>query len=283
MEACRIKVSFIIMIWNSARYIENCLKSIRDNYNKNTYEVIVIDNGSTDNGAQLARSVLPSLKLITNKVNRGVCARNQGVEIAQGEYIVFLDSDTMVVEDAIDKMIEYMDQNEMVGICSPRLLYADGGIQENARKFPTVSEKLAKAFNSIARKITKKPGNVFFKNTIENRYYYLSNVNSPIEIDYSIAACQVIRGQSIKKVGMLDEKIFYGPEDVDFCLRMWLGGYKVVYFPDAEVIHYEQRITAKRFFNKVSIMHLFAMGYYFSKHKYLFNPKRIYSRIENNN
>ena len=86
--------------------------------------------------------------------------------------------------------------------------------------------------------------------------------------------------KAIRKVGLLDEHIFYAPEDVDYCLRMWLNGYKVVYNPTAEVIHYTQRVSHKS--KKLAILHAEGLLYYFWKYKYLFSKRRIYNKIRNN-
>ena len=86
------------------------------------------------------------------------------------------------------------------------------------------------------------------------------------EVDYVIGACQFIRSEVIEKIGYYDDKIFYGPEDLDFCLRVWRAGWQVIYFPKTSITHFEQRITKKTLFSKITIKHLLGIFYIFRKY-----------------
>jgi GT2 family glycosyltransferase len=102
--------------------------------------------------------------------------------------------------------------------------------------------------------------------------------NSVRAVDYVIGACQVIRCEALRTVGLLDEKIFYGPEDVDFCLRLRQAGWHVIYNPEAVVVHKERRV-ARSFFSGLSWKHLWGVGYYFWKHGYVFSRRKLYRRL----
>jgi GT2 family glycosyltransferase len=97
-------------------------------------------------------------------------------------------------------------------------------------------------------------------------------------VDYVIGACQVIRRVALERVGLLDEWIFYGPEDIDFCLRLRASGWHVVYNPDATILHLERRV-ARSFFSFLGWQHLWGVLYYFCKHRYLFSRRRLYARL----
>ena len=162
-----------------------------------------------------------------------------------------------------------MDKNQDLGICAPRLSFEDGVIQESARRFPT-------AFTKVLRRVNAK----WSKEQLKREFYDLREVNQPIEVDYAIGACQVIRKKALDEVGLLDDKIFYGPEDVDLCLRMWLNGWKVIYYPYSQVVHYEQRITKKKFWSKITLAHAKGLVYYFIKHRYFLDRETLYNRIK---
>ncbi len=264
-----IDISFVILTWNSKKFAEKCLNSIKSSAKTHQYEVIIIDNGSSDNTLELANSTLPDAVIILNDRNRGVApARNQGLAAAKGQYVVILDIDTYLEDQAINELVDYMDKNERVGICVPRLMYEDGMVQESARRFPT-------AITKVLRRVETK----WSKSKLEQGFYNLNQIKEPIKVDYAIGACQVIRKKALEEVGLLDENIFYGPEDVDLCLRMWLEGWEVVYYPHSQVVHYEQRITKKKLFSRITFEHIKGLIYYFIKHRYFFSRKKLYRRI----
>lgn len=269
-------LSIILLTWNSERHVEKCINSILKGMVAKDYEIIAVDNGSVDNTLKIINTHFPAVKLIRNTANRGVApARNQGINAAQGEYILILDIDTCVYNGAIDKLLEHIDKNLGIGLCGPRLCFEDGSVQNSYRRFPLLQTKLLRRINTV-----------WAKKLLKNEYYGAEargNENScseALEVDYVIGACQMIRRSALDKVGLLDDKIFYGPEDVDLCLRMWLNGWKVVYLPNAKVTHYEQRITKSKVFSYISIKHMQGLLRYFMKHRYLFSREKLYKKIE---
>jgi GT2 family glycosyltransferase len=270
-----MKLSIVLLTWNSEKHVLNCLNSITNNVYARDTEIIVVDNGSVDDTISIISKQFPSVRLIKNSENIGIApARNQGIKAAQGEYIMILDIDTSVHEGAINTLLKHMETYPEVGLCGPCLCFKDGTLQNSFRRFPLIQTKFLRRIN------TK-----WAKNLLMNEYYENDGSNNeksvvePIEVDYVIGACQIIRRRVIDEVGLLDDRIFYGPEDVDFCLRLWLKGWKVHYLPDAVVTHYEQRITRKRFFSYITIKHIQGLIHYFIKHRYLFSRKSLYSRI----
>ncbi len=268
----KLLISVVILTWNSEKHVIRCLSSLIKCMGSIDFEIIIVDNGSIDKTVETINRNFPFVTLIINKTNRGVApARNQGISIARGKYILILDIDTLVYEDAIMLLINHMEQNLEVGLCGPQLCFEDGTIQNSCRRFPLL-------YTKVLRRINFK----WAKELLKNEYYIKEKeraVNDPIYVDYVIGACQLIRYNAILDVGMLDDRIFYGPEDVDFCLRLWLKGWKVQYLSQATVIHYEQRITKKRFFSYITIKHVQGLLYFFIKHRYLFSRKSLYQRI----
>lgn len=266
-----IKVSVVILTWNSREMVDTCLSSLALGLGSSPFEVIVVDNGSSDDTLTVVRTQHPEVQVLSNPSNRGVApARNQGIRAARGEYVVLLDDDTVVHAGAFDKLVAYMDAHADVGLCGPQLVDRDGRYQLSCRLFPTLPYKLLRRIPfSFARAMMRK---------VEMADWDHATVR---EVDYVIGACQVIRRSILEQVGLLDERIFYGPEDVDLCLRLQHAGWRVVYHPGAVVEHHERRITrsALSAFSFLGRQHLRGLLYYFWKHGYWLSRRRLYARF----
>ncbi|GMR19259.1 MAG: hypothetical protein BMS9Abin34_391 [Patescibacteria group bacterium] len=258
------KLSIVILNWNSKRDLESCLSSIYKNTSLKGREIIIVDNGSTDRSTDYIEEEYPEIILIKNTENKGVGpARNQGLRIAKGEYILVLDVDTEVRPRAIDILVEEMDKHSEVGLSGAQLVYPDGSLQYSCREFPTVLGKF------IFRRLPEKLARRF----LSKEEYRNWDHQSPAYVGYVIGACQLIRKVCLDRVGFYDDRIFYGPEDMDYCLRLWKAGWRVLYNPRAEIIHKEARITKSgvliQMKNPVFWRHLEGLAVYFLKHRYL--------------
>ena len=254
-----MNLSVILLTWNSRDFIPDCLGSLLSQVPDQT-EFIVIDNGSKDGSAELVRRECPDAILIENAENRGVGpARNQGLRIAKGDYILVLDIDTIAQPGAIQALIQGMEDDPQVGLSGAKLISPNGHLQYTCRNFPTLWSKLFRQFPPLLQGWLLKKEELRDWDHSTRRY-----------VGYVIGACQMIRRQALEQVGLYDERIFYGPEDVDYCLRMWKKGWRVLYNPDAVIVHLERRITRKHFwFNRLSWLHTKGLVWYFWKHKYL--------------
>jgi len=263
-----IKASIVILTWNSTDLLRGSLQSLPQACTTYPYEVLVIDNGSRGYSPASLRFEFPWMQLVVNRDNRGVApGRNQGIRVAQGEYIILLDDDTVVEPGAFDRLISYMDAHLQVGLCAPKLIGLDGQLHLTCRFYPTLLDKVARQVPfAAAQRLRQQTEMADWDH------------NSIRAVDYVIGACQVIRREALMKVGLLDEQIFYGPEDIDFCIRLRQAGWQVVYNPEAVVIHKERRV-ARSFFSGLSWKHLWGVSYYFWKHKYLFSRQRLYRRL----
>lgn len=263
-----VKASVIILTWNSQKVVDACLSSLRQGLRVYSCEVIVIDNGSHDQTVAILQERYPWVQLVRNRVNRGVApARNQGIRLAQGEYIIILDDDTVTQPGALDCLVAYMEAHKEVGLCGPQLLDCNGDCHLSCRVFPTLSYKLLRRLPlPFARKLTR---------AVEMADWDHASIR---EVDYMIGACQVIRSAALAEVGLLDERIFYGPEDVDLCLRLQKAGWRVIYNPEAVVRHVERRVT-RSLFSFLGYQHLRGLLYYFWKHGYWFSRRRLYAQL----
>ena len=254
------KLSVIILTWNSEKHIAPCLDSLINAIDRLDYEIILVDNGSTDGSLKLLENYLSSnIHLIKNKKNVGVAkARNQAIQIAKGDFILILDVDTEVHERTIETLIQCIESDEKIGLCACKLVSPTGEVQQSCRKFPTLRYKIK---NVLASKNINVEANKlqFYEQEMQG--------DKPFEVDYVIGACQLIRKKAMDEVGLLDEKIFYGPEDADLCLRMKQKGWKIIYVPTVTILHHYQQLSNKKLFSAMSYKHTKALIYYFWKHK----------------
>jgi len=152
----------------------------------------------------------------------------------------------------IVKLLAELRRDDKIGIIAPKLLYGDGLVQQSYNKFPTIQLKLLKALSfNWAYKLGSR---------LESYGSVVSGKES-YNVDYCISAFWLLSRKAVDEIGLLDEKIFYAPEDVDYCLRMWLHGYRVVYYPAAEVIHYSQRVSYKD--RRIAVSHIRGLLYFF--------------------
>lgn len=255
-------VSFVILTWNSQKYIKNCLDSIiaMSGIEK---EIIVVENGSADDTVSILEKYSGDIKIIRLTKNIGTTrSRNMALrECSENmDYVCILDSDTVVNEKTFLAVIETLKSDKKIGLAGPAMYNLNGEYQISAKRFPTVKIKLYKAFP--IKSIHQKGVELEKYDFTENRAY---------AVDHIISACWLIKKEAFKKVGIFDEKIFYAPEDNDYCMRVWKAGYKVVYLPHYSIIHDTQRLSKKRFFSYVNFLHIKGLVYYFCKHKYWFN------------
>ena len=267
-NASQVAVSVIILTWNSEREIGACLASLEQGLSTFPSEVIVIDNGSQDQTCAVVQKTRPQAQLVCNAENRGVApARNQGIRLAQGEYVLILDDDTVVQAGALDCLIRYMEDRPEVGLCGPKLTDTDGELHLSCRCFPTLVDKLARRLPAIlGQKVTREA---------EMADWDHRTIRA---VDYVIGACQVIRRRALQEVGLFDERIFYGPEDIDLCLRLQRAGWRVVYNPEAVIVHEERRMT-RSLRSGLVWKHIWGLGYFFWKHGYLLSRQSLYSQL----
>lgn len=262
-----VKISVIILTWNSEKYIEKCIRSLKKN---NGIEIIIVDNGSTDNTLEIVKKYENErgLQIIKLDKNYGTTKpRNIAISKCKGDYIFFIDSDTEIEQNTLNSLKDVFESEKNVGMVAPCLRYPDGEIQPSCKRFPTILTKIVKF---LPFKFTHK---IALKDEL-----YSDDFDELTEVDYCISAAWMVSKKAIDDVGLFDENIFYSPEDVDYCLRMWKKGWKVLYNPKIEVVHHAQRISYKNFLFTFS--HIKGLIYYFKKHGYWFNRKKLYDNLK---
>ena len=227
-----LDLSIVIVNWNVRDLLRRCLHSILADLQTCRFEIIVVDNASTDGSVEMVHQEFPQVRLIASEVNLGYTGgNNRGIAASQGRYILLLNPDTEVVGDALPTMVAYMDAHPDVGALGPQLLNPDGSVQSSRRRFPTLGTALVES--TVIQQWWPD-------NRILRRYYVQDRPDDAIsEVDWVTGACILLRRQAVEQVGPLDDAFFMYSEELDWCRRARDAGWKVVYLPTARVIHHE--------------------------------------------
>jgi GT2 family glycosyltransferase len=229
-------VSAIIISLNSRDFLRDCILSLRNAEWRNIfYEILVVDNGSTDGTPDMLREDFPWVTLIANDGNAGYCrAGNQGAQVARGRYLLLLNNDILILADALPRLVEFLDTHPHAGMIGSRLLNADGTDQfSSGRTFPTLMNALFGRKSVLTR---------LFPNAPWARAYLLSHLlvdsAEPYQVDWLSAAAMMVRSELFHTLGGLAEDFYYFHEMV-FCERVQRAGYQVYLDPQSKIIHYE--------------------------------------------
>lgn len=227
-----IDLSVCIVTYQACDWLRNCLESLNEDEHSSTIEIIVVDNGSTDGIQEMLAKDFPDIRLISNEINEGYTRpMNQSLGSAQGRFLMQLNPDTVILPGTLDRLIDYMDEHPLVGICSPKVLNSDGTFQRQCRR----GEPRPLAMLGYFFKLTK----LFPNNQALGGYLmeYLDE-DATSEVVAVSGSCMLIRKEVFAEIGYLDEQFFAYQEDTDFCLRAREAGWAVYYFPEAKIIHY---------------------------------------------
>ncbi len=226
----KMKLSVIIVSWNVCQELLDCLRSIQENPPSHSYEIIVIDNASTDGTADTVKRAFPAVYLFTNRDNRGFAAANNvGILKSRGQYILFLNPDTIIHPRSLDTLVRFMDDNKDVGACGAKLLNLDGSHQDSVRCFPSFRSALHRhtAFKYIG----------IFKSNYKKWTMKDHDNNRQMDVEQVMGAALMTRKSIIEQVGPMDEDFFMYYEEVDLCYRIKEAGWRIVYVPESEITH----------------------------------------------
>lgn len=225
-------VSIIIVNWNTRDILRDCLASAYAQTQDISYELIVVDNASIDGSAELVKRDFPEVVLIENNENRGFgAANNQGMRIAKGRYALLLNSDTIILDGAIQKTLRYSDQHPEAGVVGCMAVWPDGRRQNTCFRFGSLP---LVALSSLLFFRMAKPFRIPFLHP--DRYLNL-DFNQEHNVD-AVAGCFfLVRQEVIQQVGMFDEDFFMYGEEAEWCFRIHKAGWVIRYFPGAQIIH----------------------------------------------
>ena len=224
-------VSVVIVNYNGRGVVDPCVDSVLRETAEGTFEIIVVDNASTDGSMQIVSERFPGVRQICNTVNVGfAAANNQGIGIARGSFVLLLNPDTVIHDRAIDRVAAFLEQHPAAGVAGCRLRYPDGRIQVSVGAFPSVREVfLAATFLYLLL-----PRN----SVITGKGSFVFDPDREQEVDWICGAFLMIRKTLIDRIGLLDSRFFMYTEEVDFCRRAKESGAGVWYTPGGTVTHF---------------------------------------------
>lgn len=232
-----MEISVIIVNYNVKAYLANCIESVLSSKGDIHYEIIVIDNASVDGSAEYIKQLYPNVSIIINQRNVGFGkANNQGFKMAKGKYVLALNPDTVIHEDTLVTLYEFMESDPSIGISTCKILNADGSFSlDTMRNIPTPISALLRVFG-----LENKIGS-------GKHAYFLKNLDTSQVQDIPIisGAFMFLRADLLEKLGGFDERFFMYFEDTDLCLRARKEGYRIVFHPETSVVHYRGESTRK--------------------------------------
>lgn len=248
-----IQLSIIILSYNTKELVIECIQSILDHYKdqfeKDVFEIILLDNASTDNSAKEIEKKFDKAKnflIVKSESNNGFSKGNNiGARKAKGKYLLFLNSDTVLLDKGLNGMVEYMGRHSEIGVLGGKLENENGTSQNSAGRF----------FNIINTFLTLFFGDV--------RYVRFSPLKDTV-VDWVSGASMMVRRDIFEKIGGFDEKFFMYMEDMEFCFRMKKNGYATCFCPNVKIVHREQGSSNREF----AIINIYkGIIYFYKKHK----------------
>jgi len=225
-------LSVIIVNWNVRDLLHRAVSSVLASWDDRPgLEIIVVDNSSRDSSVDMVQANFPQVYLIANRENRGFTGgNNQGINAATGEFLLLLNPDTEIVNSALPCLIDYAKIHPDVGMIGPQMLWPDGSVQSSWRRFPSLPVLFLES--TWLQALT--PRRIL-------RDYYAQDKADDAEqdVDWITGAAMLTRREVIEQVGGMDEGFFMYSEEVDWCRRIKQAGWRVVYYPNARIIHHE--------------------------------------------
>jgi GT2 family glycosyltransferase len=224
-------ISIVIVSWNTKKYLEECLTSLRATGGNLSVEIIVVDNASSDGSPDMIRAQFPEVILIESGANLGFAGGNNiGIKAASGKYVCLINSDVNVPPDCLPRMHSFMEQQPTIGLLGPGMLYTDGRVHRSGMRFPTLWNLLLRAlFLDSLFKSSRIFGGYLMKDFQFDR---------TTDIDVLNGWFWMARREALDKAGLLDERFFMYAEDVDWCKQFHLAGWRVVFYAEAKALHY---------------------------------------------
>ncbi|MCL2390934.1 MAG: glycosyltransferase family 2 protein [Endomicrobia bacterium] len=226
MDAGKSDISIVLVTRNSRSVLFDCLKSLEENdeiTKSPSSEWIIVDNNSTDGSIEDVIKLYPSVKVIKNKENLGFAkACNQGCKISSRGYILFINTDTKIQQNAISKLYSYISKDNSIGVIGPRLIRKDESIQKSVYPEPSLLTEIFKPFVKLTVSLKEN----FYS---ENKCYDVNSLRG---------ACFIVNRQIMEKAGYFDERYFFYLEETDLFRQIRLGGNKICYLPYSRVYHY---------------------------------------------
>lgn len=268
-------ISVVIVSYRTREVLRDCLHSVQQ-HGVPGMTVIVVDNDSRDGSAEMVRSKFPAVRLIQNATNAGFAvANNQGIDQSDGEFVLLLNSDTVVLPGALAAMVEFLEAypDADAGAVGCRLLSPDGTIQASAgrdakpgliRLFLRLTG-LSHLLTDEVRRFLRRTRSASAVNALGSCLDSYVQDLSPMEVETVSATCLLLRRKALAEVGRLDERFFMYLEDLDYCIRLRRAGWKLYYLPAVQIIHLGEKSSGGRM-RRYSIHAYQSLFYFYRKH-----------------
>jgi GT2 family glycosyltransferase len=227
----QVTVSICIVTYKVRDMLRDCLNSLAAS-TRLDYEVIVVDNGSQDGVIEMLQSEFPTIELIENGQNLGFTRPiNQAMRTSRGKYLVLLNPDTLILPEALDTLVAFMQDHPDVGICGPKVLNRDGTLQKPCRRGESRPWAVFTYFSGLSRLFPKSKlfGEYLMSYMDEDETHPVAGVSG---------SCMLVRRETVNQIGYMDERYFAYQEDADYCYRARQAGWQIVYLPQARIIHF---------------------------------------------
>ncbi len=266
------ELSVIVVTYNSSRYVIECLSSIAQSARDVNFELVVVDNHSTEDTLALVHRHFPDIHLISNSENCGFArANNQGLRRSQGEFLLLVNPDVVILGDAIPSMLRFLRKSENTAAVGCRLLNADCTTQRSTFSYPTISKELFHILGggrllyllgagsskglSLLRRVSPRNFGTYWEH------------NKLAEVDGLTGACVMIKRKAIRECGEFDERFFMYNEERELFYRFKSDGWKVIFYPEARAIHYGGSKNVNSFDDVGLFLHWYTgIFLFFSKH-----------------
>lgn len=241
-----VQVSIIIVNYNTKELTRNCLNSVYEKIKDINFEIIVIDNASSDGSQEMIKNEFKDVILIESKENLGFGrANNLGMETAKGKYVFLLNSDTILLNNAVKIFFDYMEKNEKVGVCGGNLYNEDMTEQASYGNFPKLSQQLLSTF--LFHRLFPE----FYRKKFATAD---GNVTKETSIDFICGADMFINKNVLEEVGNFDKDFFMYYEETELCYRIRKSGYDIRIIPDVKIIHLCGKSTGDNISDKKFLM-----------------------------
>lgn len=242
-------LSIVIVNWNTRELLLECLNAVYHTLSGKRFEVIIVDNGSSDGSIEAVRDRFPQIRCIVNADNRGfAAANNQAFAVMRGRYALLLNTDAILLPGALESLFAFMEAQPRVGMACGQLLNPDGSKQNAFANFPSLMSLM---FNESLLKF-------LLPAKFPSKY---RNYDQPMAVDSCIGACMIVRKAAMDQVGGFDERYFFFFEETDWARQFWQKGWQVYFVPQADIIHAQGQSAGDNVFARKL--------FYFSRYQYL--------------
>ena len=225
-----VKLSVLVVNYNSGNLLAECLRSVMNTVDTAPFQVLVVDNDSSDDSLETAIREFPEVEYIRNDLNNWYTGgANQAMKACRGEYMLILNPDTVCHPGAVDGLIDFMESHGKAGIACPKLLNSDGTLQPSCRKF--LKSRYLVLKHLLPWSILPQS----WKKRLVLEYW---DHGETVQSDWIIGACVLARREAVEQVGLKDEEFRMFHEETDWCLRMKKKGWQVWFVHDLKVTHY---------------------------------------------